>query len=213
MTLGYSRVEAQTMPVAEARKRLASQTKPKRPPRSNDVVEGAEPSDVELFEAARREVAAMKRFARGELDRPPAPPLSAAEMNSSLATSWPDLPTFTRLLTQEALFRLRILGPAFAEPLKEESRMRRNAYKAWLDFVDGVGLFPQMPGESFFEPGTGPPTEQADVDVEAVYDDLKRRRDQLRLFREQFDNWERRAAMKSLLPPDEQKKERERRKI
>lgn len=190
MTLGYTRVEAQAMEINEARTVLASRTLPSRmsPSDQND-----DPSDAELFEAALREVKAMRKFARGELDRSPPLPMTEAEVNATLSRSWPDLPTFTKLLTTEALFRLRILGPAFAEPLKEESRMRRNIYRAWLDFVDGVGLFPDT-AVPFFEPTGGPPSELADDQVERVYDDLKRRRNEVRLFRAQFDDWERKAV-------------------
>lgn len=190
MTLGYTRAEAQAMEVNEARSVLASRTMPSRmsPTSQND-----DPSDDELFQAALREVKAMRKFARGELDRSPPPPMTEAEVNATLSRSWPDLPTFTKLITTEALFRLRILGPAFAEPLKEESRMRRNIYRAWLDFVDGVGLFPDTAG-SFFEPNGGPTSELVDDQVERVYDDLKRRRNEVRLFRAQFDDWERKAV-------------------
>lgn len=202
MTLGLSREEARSLPVSEARDRLEKAAKKAASvPLKSRFESMLDSDDLELFETAKKEVAAMKQFAQKELDGVPLPPpLSEAELNASLARTWPDLVTFTNLLTKEALFRLRILGPAFAEPLKEESRLRRNIYRAWLDFVDGVGLFPEF---NIFEPTGGPPVEQGGADVERVYEDLKRRRDDLALTTKQFEEWERKAAKRNLvaLPP------------
>mmetsp|Transcript_2417 Transcript_2417/g.3356 ORF Transcript_2417/g.3356 Transcript_2417/m.3356 type:complete len:402 (-) Transcript_2417:3753-4958(-) len=53
---------------------------------------------------------------------------------------WPSLPNFKQFLRQESELRLMILGPDFAETLRNEAKWRLNLYEKWLILLeDGYG--------------------------------------------------------------------------
>ncbi|KAH8050804.1 hypothetical protein JL722_11144 [Aureococcus anophagefferens] len=126
-------------------------------------------SDAELWELAKAEARAVAGAdAAGD---------AAADVDGALSRSWPDLVAFTDLLTRESLLRLRVLGPAFAEPLKAEVKLRRDAYRGWLGLVDGEGFLPPPPsdldfGASLLDPTGGLPAEATD-EAKAAFARLK----------------------------------------
>jgi len=140
VVLGSGRGDAEALDPSTARAALRA------------AVAGAPASAALPFDAA---AAAAAEGTPGDLwesavsgaDAPPrAPAADAAAVDAALATSWPDAERFTRYLTSESLWRLKILGPSFAEPLKREARLRRGLYLRWLAVVDGPGLLPPPAG-------------------------------------------------------------------
>ena len=107
------------------------------------------------------------------------------------------LVAFTGLLTRESLLRLRVLGPAFAEPLKAEVKLRRDAYRGWLGLVDGEGFLPPPPsdldfGASLLDPTGGLPAEATD-EAKAAFARLKEDQRDAARDRATLARWERRA--------------------
>ena len=172
---------------------------------SQNVLDSPDLSDLELWEMARREVETTEKFAKARRDAKKLPTEVEAEkrrkqIDNVLARTWPDLTKFTQLLKSEAVFRLRILGPSFAEPLKAESRWRRSIYQGFLDVVDGAGFFPPANASTFvWLHEVNPGSFELNDRVEEVYDDLIEKRQALRRAKEQFEHWEIRAAKKQLL--------------
>ena len=157
------------------------------------ILDAPDPTDEELWKMAEREVKETERFAKNlPLTSEDEPRMSQKEIDEALRYSWPDLTKFTTMLKAEALFRLRILGPSFAEPLKSESRWRRGAYKAFLEFIDGPGIFPDTWPTEFVPP--------MNDKVRKVFFELQSRRHDLRAARDQFDRWETKAAARALVP-------------
>jgi len=193
LSLGYNRSQAENMDRNAARAQL----------QRVNLLDSDDPTDEQLWELALREVQAAQEFAKEAMPKPSvrrrinSVDEKEPETDKALQRSWPDLESFTNMLKKEAVFRLRLLGPAFAEPLKEEARWRREAYSAFLDLTDGVGLLPPNNETELFQPDPG--LVAFNDKVHDVYDDLIRRRDQLQRTRAQFDDWERRAAQKRLL--------------
>ena len=53
---------------------------------------------------------------------------------------WPNLPTFKQFLRQESELRLMILGPGFADTIRDEASWRLKLYEQWLVLLeDGYG--------------------------------------------------------------------------
>jgi len=53
---------------------------------------------------------------------------------------WPNLPTFKQFLRRESELRLMILGPGFADTIKDEASWRLKLYEKWLVLLeDGYG--------------------------------------------------------------------------
>ena len=195
--LGVSRAEAAAMPPAEARAALAAAA-PARPEPPEELAVAARgasaaelwgASDAELWELAKAEARAV---AGADADGD-----AAADVDGALSRSWPDLVAFTDLLTRESLLRLRVLGPAFAEPLKAEVKLRRDAYRGWLSLVDGEGFLPPPPsdldfGASLLDPTGGLPAEATD-EAKAAFARLKEDQRDAARDRATLARWERRA--------------------
>ena len=182
VVLGRSRADAAALDPVQARRELAAVVEAPPSPARFDVRDA---TDEELWSLAKAEVAGPRAEARDEA------------VAAQLERSWPDLDTFTELLTRESLRRLEVLGPQFAEPLKTEARWRRKVYGSWLRLVDGAGVLPGPGGdlaygEALFDPNGGLPAEAPDA-VKAAFVRLYAERAELRGARRDLDAWERRA--------------------
>jgi len=182
VVLGRSRADAAALNPVQARRELAAVVEAPPSPARFDVRDA---TDEELWRLATAEVAGPRAEARD------------GAVAAQLKRSWPDLDTFTELLTRESLRRLEVLGPQFAEPLKTEARWRRNMYGSWLRLVDGAGVLPGPGGdlaygEALFDPNGGLPAEAPDA-AKAAFVRLYAERAELRGARRDLDAWERRA--------------------
>ena len=81
--------------------------------------------------AKRRDTIPRNDRPRSSSSPPPPPPKSGP---------WPDVPTFQKLLREEATFRLRILGNDWTSVIKEEIDWRNDVYTMWLRTLqNGIG--------------------------------------------------------------------------